>query len=86
MSFLQAQTSNVVIPNIESSNTGMVLFASLTKFPQNCWIVDLGATTYIVCSIDLFDSYQYVSNRIVKLPNYATVSVIVVYLCIYLLL
>ena len=57
MSLLQAQTSNVVIPNIESSNTCMVLSAPLTKFPQKFWIVDSSASTHIVCSIDLFDSY-----------------------------
>jgi len=48
MSLLQAHTSNAVTPNIESSNTGMILSASLTKFPQNCWIVDSGASTHIV--------------------------------------
>ena len=74
MSLLQAHTSNVVTPDIESSNTSMVLSASLTKFPQNCWIVDSGASTHI----DLFDSYHYVSNQIVKLPNNAVVPVIAV--------
>jgi len=78
MSLLQTHTSNVVTPDIESSNTGMVLFASLTKFPQNCWIVDSGVSTHIVCAIDLFDSYHSVSNRIVKLPNNAVVPIIAV--------
>ena len=53
MSLLQAHTSSVVTPDIESSNTGMVLSASLTKFPQNCWIFYSGASTHIVCSIYL---------------------------------
>jgi len=78
MSLLQAHTSNVVTPDIGSSNTSMVLSASLTKFPQNSWIVDSGASTHIVCAIDLFDSYHYVSNQIVKLPNNAVVPVIAV--------
>ena len=78
MSLLQIHTSNAVTPDIESSNTGMVLSASLTKFPQNCWIIDSGANTHIVCAIDLFDSYHYVSNQIVKLPNNAVVPVIAV--------
>ena len=32
MSLLQTHTSNAITPDIESSNTGMVLFASLLSF------------------------------------------------------
>ncbi|KAL4650764.1 hypothetical protein ACB092_01G111800, partial [Castanea dentata] len=40
-----------------------------TAFGVDTWVMDIGASDHIVCSISLFQSYTTVSHCVVELPN-----------------
>lgn len=46
-----------------------------TKFVASPWIIDIGATDHIICSLTLFDSYVPLQNAFVHLPNGMKVQV-----------
>ncbi|XP_050210032.1 uncharacterized protein LOC126660517 [Mercurialis annua] len=71
---------------ISTQETGTHLFAksyfksfvacSFNKKPANIiWIIDSGATDYVVCSLDAFTSYKLVYNVFVTLPNFQKLAV-----------
>ncbi|MCH80704.1 retrovirus-related Pol polyprotein from transposon TNT 1-94, partial [Trifolium medium] len=64
-------------PSNTGDTIGMVFTSSHhNEYPLNStWIVDSGATSHIVNSLDLFSSYKCLSNKYVTLPNNAKVSV-----------
>lgn len=76
MNLLQDKSASTFLP---SSSTGMILSVTPTfSKAVDCWLVDSGASTHVACSLNSFESYQFVKDRTVTLPDKTTVPVIAV--------
>jgi hypothetical protein len=71
-----ARTSDAGTSSGHFQNIGMSYSLLPNAFPiSNPWILDSGATSHIVQSLDLFSDYQFLTNKFVSLPNNSKVSV-----------
>lgn len=78
MDFIQAQMAKAATPKLDHTGTFCIgkvynTYKNVETLDSCTWIFDSGASSHICCDLSLFNSFTYVHNRHVTLPNKATI-------------